>query len=302
MKTNTLRQWLLIAAVVATALPTMAQRRIKSLKPLKDTPMLTYISDYSKTSVDSMVTASIHLECVRTSNKMLSDSINKFFAGVFASENNNPLDSASAASVYTGPLDPVEMQNWYGERYYKSLDSTYRTMDLAKDGIGFSHQLNIEKIADAPKYVTFLVTTYWYLGGAHGNGLSYGATFNKEDGHRLHYKLDPAQLDSMQTFFRQGLAKYFTQGGDSVNDSTVYTRLLLEDETNRIIPYPQYEPYLTPDGWKFTYQQYEISSYAAGRPEFTLPKPPTPARAPQPMTGKKKKKKHKKERIIWRMG
>ena len=38
-----------------------------------------------------------------------------------------------------------------------------------------------------------------------------------------------------------------------------------------VIPFPAWTPYPSEDGLVFTYQQYEIASYAAGMPEFTIP-------------------------------
>jgi len=38
-----------------------------------------------------------------------------------------------------------------------------------------------------------------------------------------------------------------------------------------IIPFPAFSPYPSKDGLVFVYQQYEIASYAAGMPAFTLP-------------------------------
>ena len=61
---------------------------------------------------------------------------------------------------------------------------------------------------------------------------------------------------------------YFSEFGDPVSPEAVREQLFVEDGP---IPLPAWTPYPTEEGLAFVYQQYEIASYAAGMPAFTLP-------------------------------
>ena len=50
--------------------------------------------------------------------------------------------------------------------------------------------------------------------------------------------------------------------------STLEMHLHLRDDG--LIPLPQWAPMPTADGLKFIYQQYEVTAYVDGMPEFTL--------------------------------
>lgn len=137
----------------------------------------------------------------------------------------------------------------------------------------YLHQANFVKVADTDAYVSYLFDSYWYLNGAHGSSLSLGATFSKRDGHRLVYPMTPERWHQLQPTVRQKLAEYFDQGdtGNTITTDNLNDYLLLED-TKGDIPYPAYAPYYSDNGdVVLIYQQYEIASYAAGMPSFTLP-------------------------------
>ena len=73
-------------------------------------------------------------------------------------------------------------------------------------------------------------------------------------------------------FIKEGLRKYFsTEGQEPISDDDLLQELVSYSGSIDELPLPDSEPYLTEKGIKFIYQPYEISYYAAGKPEFTIP-------------------------------
>ena len=70
---------------------------------------------------------------------------------------------------------------------------------------------------------------------------------------------EDAHMDSLKTdtvsFDKQALKEELVSFSGSIDE----------------LPLPDFEPYLTEQGVTFIYQPYEISYYAAGKPEFTIP-------------------------------
>ena len=56
-----------------------------------------------------------------------------------------------------------------------------------------------------------------------------------------------------------------------MSDEALKQELVSFDGDIDDLPLPDFEPYMTEQGVTFIYQPYEISYYAAGKPEFTIP-------------------------------
>ena len=65
-----------------------------------------------------------------------------------------------------------------------------------------------------------------------------------------------------------GMLRYYKEADVEMTQDELLDNLMIEDRT---IPLPVWEPYPTAEGLVFTYQQYEIASYAEGMPSFTVP-------------------------------
>lgn len=127
----------------------------------------------------------------------------------------------------------------------------------------------VVKIVDEPEYCVYLSRNYVYLGGAHGGVTGEGAvTFSKKDGHRITGIIRSDCEAKIQPLIRKGLLDYFRECGDEMSDEGLNDVLFLEG--GELIPLPVSEPYPSPDGMTFVYNQYEIAPYAMGMPEFTL--------------------------------
>ena len=135
---------------------------------------------------------------------------------------------------------------------------------------GWEYDFNLLKDRETDQYVVFLSQDYVYLGGAHGGVVGRGGlTFDKKDGRLVEKMLDPACLDAIQPLLRKGLTQYFAADGETeITQEELDNYLFLE---SGLIPFPAWTPRPGEDGLVFTYQQYEIASYAAGMPEFTIP-------------------------------
>ena len=135
---------------------------------------------------------------------------------------------------------------------------------------GWEYDFNLLKDRETDQYVVFLSQDYVYLGGAHGGVVGRGGlTFDKKDGRLVEKMLDPACLDAIQPLLRKGLTQYFAADGETeITQEELDNYLFLE---SGVIPFPAWTPRPGEDGLVFTYQQYEIASYAAGMPEFTIP-------------------------------
>ena len=93
-------------------------------------------------------------------------------------------------------------------------------------------------------------------------------TFDKQDGHLVEQMLDRSRVQEMQTILEDGLIRYYDEMDVKVERSELKEQLFIEDNT---IPLPAWEPFPSKDGLVFTYQQYEIASYAEGMPSFVVP-------------------------------
>ena len=135
---------------------------------------------------------------------------------------------------------------------------------------GWEYDFNLLKDRETDQYVVFLSQDFVYLGGAHGGVVGRGGlTFDKKDGRLVEKMLDPACLDTIQPLLRKGLTQYFAADGETeITQEELDNYLFLE---SGVIPFPAWTPRPGEDGLVFTYQQYEIASYAAGMPEFTIP-------------------------------
>ena len=67
------------------------------------------------------------------------------------------------------------------------------------------------------------------------------------------------------------LSKWKHCNKDGLNDEELLQELVAYNGSIDELPLPDAEPYLTEKGVTFIYQPYEISYYAAGKPEFTIP-------------------------------
>lgn len=136
----------------------------------------------------------------------------------------------------------------------------------------YSFSMDIRKIYETDRTVTFTASSYSYMGGAHGMGTNIGKTFRKSDGRRFCVEMMcNVNTDEFRNMIKERLRTYFKENGENVTTDDELAEMLITESGLDFLPLPQYDPYLTKDGVKFVYQQYEIAPYAAGLPSFTIP-------------------------------
>ena len=131
------------------------------------------------------------------------------------------------------------------------------------------YDFSLKKISEGDRHVVFQSEDYINMGGAHGGVVGKGClTFSKKDGSQVEHLIDRSKVVDIQPLLVKGIISYFADAGLEVDEDKVREYISLDDD---LIPLPKWEPYPSENGLVFTYQQYEIASYAAGMPSFTIP-------------------------------
>ena len=141
--------------------------------------------------------------------------------------------------------------------------------DLLANPPTWGYDFSLKRVGEGDAYVVFQSEDYIYMGGAHGGVVGQGAlTFDKKDGSLVENIIDRSKVSEIQPLLLKGVVSYFADAGFQVEEDKVKDYLSLDGD---LIPLPDWEPYPSEQGLVFTYQQYEIASYAAGMPSFTVP-------------------------------
>ncbi len=149
-----------------------------------------------------------------------------------------------------------------------NLRNTYTTLDKeSKRTIKELYtKVDINKIYEDQKYVTYLFEEEIFDGGSHPMRKSIGYTFNRMD-----FSLaDLIQPEETETYSRQITEEL---GKTMVSDPSKLMNLLLIDEKHKeqnLVPLPANGAYLVGDSLIFKYQEYEIASYNFGFPTVIL--------------------------------
>ena len=177
--------------------------------------------------------------------------------------------------AFEGEGSNGQICNYYKENAVKHLkelagqDAAERAEYFDGDIPGWEYEFSLTKTADTLGYVVFQNIDYIYTGGAHGGLIGHGdMTFDRKTGERIKI-LDDDITDAMQPLLVKGLLSYFGGYGEQMTEESLMEHLMLWETTQ--IPLPGWDPSPSADGLVFTYQQYEIASYADGMPSITVP-------------------------------
>ena len=130
------------------------------------------------------------------------------------------------------------------------------------------YDFSLKKIGEGDRYVVFQSEDYINMGGAHGGVVGRGGiTFDKRDGSEIEHLVDRSKVADIQPLLVKGTMSYFADAGFKVDEDKIREYISFDGD---LIPLPRWEPYPSEKGLVFTYQQYEIASYAAGMPSFTV--------------------------------
>lgn len=190
----------------------------------------------------------------------------------------NP-EASGKYKPYNGDIDKTQaVVDYYGKgtlNYMISEQAEMIKLMSENESEGFiptiprmNNELNIRKSYENDKYITYHITSYCYLGGAHGSLLDYSVNISKVSGKPLTETVDTLKTKDIQPLLRKGILSYIRKYDKNVNEKNLTSYLFIE---NGIIPLPNNAPCLAEDGIHFAYQQYEIGPYAMGIIEFTIP-------------------------------
>lgn len=177
--------------------------------------------------------------------------------------------SEQMGGTYKGSYENGDsVVQYYGKAALDTLRAFAKEMSGDSPDMKLESTMSIRKSYETPKFVTYIASSYSYMGGAHGGATLEGATFRKSDGRKFGW--DMFRLDSrftkVQQLIKEGLKQYFKVKTDEELKSN-----LLNPDNIYLLPLPQAAPYFTKEGITFVYGQYEIACYAAGMPTFTVP-------------------------------
>ena len=176
--------------------------------------------------------------------------------------------------AYDGPLaDGNAMVKRNGELMWGNFLEMCGDAD-SEDPVELYLYKEVSKFYETKTFVTFLTLESQYTGGAHGIGFESGHTFSKINGKPFGYDMmKDLDTPAFKRLIKEGLRRFFSNEGDEqgMSDEDLKEELVSFDGSIDELPLPDSEPYMTEQGVTFIYQPYEISYYAAGRPEFTLP-------------------------------
>lgn len=165
-----------------------------------------------------------------------------------------------------------QLIDFYGKDFAKKLKTQYDEVKALNEErempAPYTHDVAIRRVADKEKYATYEVTSYTYLGGAHGSSTNFMVNIDKESAKMLEATIDTTKTKELQPVLRKGVIDYFKECGETVKDEELDDMLFISEG---IIPLPAQTPALTPEGLRFIYQQYEIGPYALGMVSFTVP-------------------------------
>ena len=175
--------------------------------------------------------------------------------------------------AYDGPLDDGQaMIRKNGEIMYGNFVEMCGDADL-EEVFELYYYKSVEKGYETNAFITFITMGGQYTGGLHGIGFETGVTFSKSNGKTFGYDMmKDTDSPEFKQFIKEGLRKFFsTEGQEPLSDDDLLQELVSYSGSIDELPLPDSEPYLTEKGVTFIYQPYEISYYAAGKPEFTIP-------------------------------
>ena len=182
-----------------------------------------------------------------------------------AMEHLNELLGGSYNGEYT---HPELLARHYANLYLSQLQSERADLGEMPSTISFLRSVDFDCIYNASQVITYGLTLYDYLGGAHGMSHIVGFTLRKSDGRHIGLNAFNERIgdSAWNQLMLDGLMQYF-----EIETEEDLTAILFEPEAASNPPMPQTEPYFTADGLTFIYQSYEIAPYAAGQPTFTIP-------------------------------
>ena len=232
---------------------------------------------YSYYNADSTVQSTIYVDYPQGEDS-LSQAV-KTFVGKQLGELYVPYSYSEEAEAlkqyprYKGSvLQGQKMVDYYGKGAAKYLKEQLDEMKSEYKEYMCS-DVKIRKVAETSTYVTYAMSAYMAVGGAHGSYTSYDLNISKLTNKPIEKVIDSSQTRAVQKILQKGIESYFKEcGEEDFQISSIYEYLdpTGEKGKNNLIPLPASTPYIEKDSLCFVYQQYEIAPYAAGLVSFNV--------------------------------
>lgn len=176
-------------------------------------------------------------------------------------------------------MDSVKLEVFFNNMVTKQMREYRAGMEADENpDYGYSIEIiqSVKVTYEDDKCITYTIESYMYLGGAHGMQNIVGATFSKEDGHRLDYKelLPDMSKKQIREEVVEGLMEYFEYDTEMKLKESLF--LDIDSDFDKlapatdIIPLPVTKPWRETDGVHLQYQEYEICCYADGLPAVVI--------------------------------
>jgi hypothetical protein len=174
------------------------------------------------------------------------------------------MDVGEAADI--APSTPFRQRlETLGPKLLATLEADYG-QDTAFTEMFYTVDTKSELLLNAPRYLSIDVSTYQFMGGAHGLGITTLYTVHKASGRRIESLTeviaDTAALRPLieQAFLEANRAK-------DLDQEITMESLLLEPD----VPLPLPINFcIVPEGVRMVYNPYEVTAYALGPTDFVL--------------------------------
>lgn len=172
------------------------------------------------------------------------------------------LDECLGGCYDGDPRDMKALVAFYGEA---KTDSLRTALDDPDADVELEFEAIVERVYETDRFVTYSLSTYIGLGGAHPLSMEEGVTFRKSDGRRLDWSIVRNSMrGELNELIKSSLMDYL----GVANEEELETYMARTDIYD--IPLPQTPPYLLENGVAFIYQPYELMAYAMGMPADTI--------------------------------
>ena len=222
----------------------------------------------SITEKDSAYTSSISIEFPVGGSMGIRQSIQHYLSTKLTHfiPNTDLSDTASvnAAAFKQNSVDGKALLQYYHKKYISGFVSWMDSVERPR--MIMFQEVKGTKLWQSDKVITYGIDCENFMGGAHGTHMFYAASFNIQNGKPIQI-VDTTKIDGMQKMMYEGLRKdYFNQKDMPHTDKDIAGILW-----DKRIPLPNEHLVMHQDGVYFFYQQYEITAFVFGSPNFTIP-------------------------------
>ena len=251
-----------LAFVLASVLPASAA--------VKETISLSRVENKAEKRIKQIHAIYFEVEGNLPSEKTkLGSKVEKWFDGIISSElgisspaeyedANGLLAYYSKGFLSQGRKDVIQLLKFQKEQ-----------KDTTNIRITYTYNATVSKVYETGGFITFMVESYVYMGGAHGSQYRTYGTFRKDNGALLswHDLFSAKKLPILRGLVSDGLQGYF----GVMDFKSMRERLLIDGKYSRTtFPLPKGNPGLLGDGLHVQYSDYEIAPHAAGLPTTTI--------------------------------